>query len=58
MRGAGRYKLSPRTLVTVSLAEPWVAEPGGEAYSYKVVAAIIEPERGTGGGRWSSKARY
>jgi len=40
----GRYDLNPQTIVTVSLAEPWVAPGGGEAYSYKVVAAIIEPE--------------
>jgi len=43
-RGVGQYGLSAGTLLTVSLAEPWVAEPGGEAYSYKVVAAIIDPE--------------
>lgn len=42
--GAGRYPLSPQTIVTVSLAEPWVPPGGGEAYSYKVVAAIVEPE--------------
>lgn len=42
--GLGRYALNPETIVTVSLAEPWVAPGGGEAYSYKVVAAIIEPE--------------
>lgn len=41
---AGRYALSPQTLVTVSLAEPWTPEGETEAYSYKVVAAIIEPE--------------
>lgn len=48
--GAGRYPLSPGTLVTVSLAEPYTApQQGAEAYSYKVVAAIIEPEGSPGG---------
>ena len=42
-QGLGRYPLSPETIVTVSLAEPWAAPGGAEAYSYKVVAAIIEP---------------
>jgi hypothetical protein len=42
--GVGQYPLNPETIVTVSLAEPWAAPSGGEAYSYKVVAAIIEPE--------------
>lgn len=42
--GLGRYRLDPQAIITVSLAEPWVSPGGGEAYSYKVVAAIIEPE--------------
>ncbi|MFE3998950.1 hypothetical protein ACFX43_09155 [Nocardioides sp. YIM B13467] len=42
--GLGRYPLNPQAIVTVSLAEPWTPPGGGEAYSYKVVAAIIEPE--------------
>jgi hypothetical protein len=49
-RGAGRYSISSGTLVTVSLAEPYTApQPGAEAYSYKVVAAIIEPAGLLGG---------
>lgn len=49
-RGAGRYSLKPGTLATVSLAEPYRApQPGAEAYSYKVVAAIIEPNGPLGG---------
>jgi hypothetical protein len=51
-KGVGRYALSDRTLVTVSLAEPYTApQPGAEAYSYKVVAAIIEPEGPPGGAK-------
>ena len=42
--GIGRHALDPQSIVTVSLAEPWAPPGGGEAYSYKVVAAIIEPE--------------
>lgn len=42
--GIGRYPLNPETIVTISLAEPWVRPGDSEAYSYKVVAAIIEPE--------------
>jgi hypothetical protein len=49
-KGVGRYRLNARTLVTVSLAEPYTApKPGAEAYSYKVVAAIIEPSGSSGG---------
>lgn len=51
-KGAGHYPLSDRALVTVSLAEPYTApQPGAEAYSYKVVAAIIEPGGPPGGAR-------
>lgn len=42
-QGTGEYALHPQTIATVSLAEPW-APPGGEVYSYKVVAAILEPQ--------------
>jgi hypothetical protein len=42
-QGHGQYGLVPKTLITVSLAEPWSARGSSEAYSYKVVAAIIEP---------------
>ena len=44
-RSLGHYPLVDGTLVTVSLAEPYAApqQPGAEAYSYKIVAAIIEP---------------
>ena len=49
-KGVGHHLLSEETLVTVSLAEPYTApQAGAEAYSYKVVAAIIEPV-GTSGG--------
>ncbi|MER6973156.1 hypothetical protein ABT304_18985 [Nocardioides sp. NPDC000445] len=41
--GKGRYDLSPQTLVTVSLVEPWARPDGTTADSYKVVAAIIQP---------------
>lgn len=45
-QGVGRYPLSRGTLATVSLAEVYAAPtPGADAYSYKVVAAIIEPEQ-------------
>lgn len=41
--GLGRYELEAAH-VTVSLVEPWTAPaPGATSYSYKVVAAIIEP---------------
>ena len=42
--GIGTFPLSAQTLVTVSLVEPWVKPDGTTADSYKVVAAIIEPD--------------
>ncbi|WP_133241168.1 dual OB domain-containing protein [Nocardioides gansuensis] len=49
-RGVGRYPLSDRALMTVSLAEPYTApQPGAQAYSYKIVAAVIEPSGSPGG---------
>lgn len=46
--GVGRYDLGAAH-VTVSLAEPWTAPTAGSAsYSYKVVAAIIEPDGAPG----------